>query len=553
VSLVVLTAVIGGCAPQNATITAGEYTAFLAISNSITYQRGDLKLDQFDRQYYVDCREFFDATVKETEDFRLGEGTGEQGDVRLPICTGDPGVGGNWPPTQETWMDDDGFLVVGSELDPWRGEAVITSEGDVQISFHQPLPGARDDLRFAIAIDPDFQPRQCVQNESGDGVEYKEIDGDWVAGWSGDIKEGEGGGRLFYLNALAYQFAPRETIEHNLDPATADLRRWNIPDEWQGGYSEAKFSDDRLFMRSARYGDPASYLTYETASNSLGGLDLLPDVFTGDIYYCQSWREEYNRCLEPARLQTYSACIAAATDQLGRDQCGISFSECLEDEEAGFSGDRLGEDGDILIGIGIPFYGFGSFTRSGLVVSGYELCTIEYAACANEATLDGESTAPCEAEFATCHEEAYQACKTSTDDVATSASRQIRNELARAGVPGAEEPEEGETAGALQTLQPRYHKNEWRTPDGFAAGIDDWSELNFNWIRFDEGSELEVGGSASGTFQLVYDAIDSASRLFIRGSFEVKKFKKDTWTTKNLPPIKFEENGTTECGTLPEN
>lgn len=543
-SFVLASVLVAGCSPQNAKITGGEYTAFLGVSNSISYQRQNLQYDKFDRQYYIDCR-VFDAAggPKENEADRLGEGTGEQGDVRLPICEGDQG-GQAWPPTEETWMGDDGFLVLGSTLDPWRGEAIITSEGDVQISFHQPLPGSADDMRFSFTVDPNFAPKDCVPTADGTGVEAKPIDGDWVEGWSGNLGTDEGGGRLFYLNANAYQFAPKETYEHNLDPATKDLRRWNFPNEWMAGYTEAKFGDDRLFMRSTRYGDPASYLSYENSQNSLGGIDLTPDVYSGDLYYCQSWRPEYDICLEPARLQTYRSCRDAAellvetADRLvAREQCAMSFADCLEEDEANFSGRRSNG----FIGIGISFYGFGSaLPASGALLSGYQQCAADYAFCAYSAT----DTATCEAEFVSCHDEAYATCRSETESLAYDASDAVASELKKAGVPGYDEAD----ANGLLPIQPRVDTNDWRTPDGTAAGVADWMEVNFNWVKFDEGSELEPGGAATGSFQLVYDAADSASRLFIRGKFEVSHFRKDTWTTKYLPPVKFEEFGTTECG-----
>jgi hypothetical protein len=38
----------------------------------------------------------------------------------------------------------------------------------------------------------------------------------------------------------------------------------------------------------------------------------------------------------------------------------------------------------------------------------------------------------------------------------------------------------------------------------------------------------------------------------VRGSFKVDRFKRDRWTTDYLPAVKFEENGTTFCGTTVE-
>ena len=66
-------------------------------------------------------------------------------------------------------------------------------------------------------------------------------------------------------------------------------------------------------------------------------------------------------------------------------------------------------------------------------------------------------------------------------------------------------------------------------------------------VETDAGSDLSVGGSASGKFFLVFDAIDSYSRFFVSGEFNVDRIKKDRWTTDDLNAIKIEENGTVLC------
>jgi hypothetical protein len=409
------------CAPQNASLT-GEFTAFLADGSSITLQRDNLKLGQFERNYAVDCRDFATArNEEENEELRL--------DDRLQICQGDVDENGvtigrdDWPPTHETWLADSGFVVVGEPLDPWRGEGIITSEGDVQIGFHHRLPGGPD-FRFAIVVDPDFQPRSCVQAEDGEGVSYEPVDGDWVENWSTDLQEGETG-RLFYLHAGSYQFNPSRL------PSAADPSPpvWFLPNEWLAGYSRGRFADDDFRVRPPRYATPETYFSYDSA-------ELAGDAATvrrDDLFFC-SWAGE-----------------EADPDYAVFDGCMVNQFERAEE-----IADEVAEE--------------------------FELVDLQ---------VESES---------------------------------------------------------LPSMRPRIHPNLWRTPNTNAAGLDGWVEFHYSWIRFDEGSDLSTGGAATGEFQMVFDAFDSASRFFVRGSFDVKRFKRDTWTTEYLPPVKFEEAGTTQCG-----
>jgi hypothetical protein len=408
------------CAPQNVSLE-GDFTALLSDNGSVTLDRGNLKLDEFDRQYAIDCRDFATArSDEENEVLRLNN--------RLPLCRGDVNEDGvtvsreDWPPQHETWLDNDGFVVVGSAFDPWRGEAIITSEGDVQIAFHQRLPGG-EDFRFAIAVDPDFQPRTCVQSEDGEGVDYAQVDGDWIGNWSQGLEEGD---RMFYMNSGAYQFNPQ-----NL-PALSnpDPDQWYLPNEWQAGFSRGRFADDLFRVRPTRFATPESYFAF--ADFEGGGSAAA--VSRSDLFHCPWAGEEFD-----PNYELHANCVAG---QEGR-------METIADE----------------------------------VLSEYELIDLP---------LDSE---------------------------------------------------------LFPSMRPRVHANAWRTPDDSNAGLDGWLEFHYSWIRFDAGSELETGGAATGEFQMVFDANDSPSRFFVRGKFNVSKFKRDTWTTEYLPPTKFAENNSTLCGT----
>lgn len=62
-----------------------------------------------------------------------------------------------------SWLIDDAFYLKEDKFEPWRSEAVMTSEGDFQITLHQRL-GNGEDFRVAFVIDPTFQPVECVQS-----------------------------------------------------------------------------------------------------------------------------------------------------------------------------------------------------------------------------------------------------------------------------------------------------------------------------------------------------------------------------------------------------
>jgi len=403
------------CAPQNADISVGDYTVYLSDNGSVTLRKGRIDPNGYENHTAVDCR-LFESARNNAQNEQLRLGGPEDGFDRLKICPGDRDVSSSdWPPVQEEWLDFDGFHVLTEDLSVWRGEGIITGEGDLQIGFHHRAPGGAD-LRFAIVIDPNFQPRQCRQTADGEGVELVDLDGNWLEEWSKDAPEG---GTTFYLNAGGYQFNPRSVESYNPSSASSNLDLWILPREWLAGYAEGHLGDDRFIMRGPRYADPGSYLSYEYAE---AGAGAAARIGVNNLYMV--------------------------------DYCG---DDCADDAK---------EDANV----------------------------------------------------------AY-------------------SELVRAGLPERDD---------LPSYKPRVHDNAWREYDGNQPGIDGWVEMHYNWIRFDEGSSFEKGGEASGEFALVMDALESASRIFIRGRFEVKRWKNDVWTTAFLPPIKYEQNETSLCGVPPD-
>jgi hypothetical protein len=227
-----------GCKPTNASVTDGEFTAFLATSTSRTLNEEELDVDAFAEHWQVDCR------PDVADEDRL-EGA-------LDICS-------DFSPSHELWTLLDAYEVVKEPLAPWRGEAILTSEGDLQITFHHSLPGFGQDFRFAFIVNPEFQPTECVLDDSGNTV-AADINGNWIDNWSADAGEGS----LFYLNAGSYQF----------NPADLDDAPWVLPDEWLAGFATSKFSVEDMPLRPARYGYPAAYSSFELDETPLTADDL---------------------------------------------------------------------------------------------------------------------------------------------------------------------------------------------------------------------------------------------------------------------------------------
>jgi hypothetical protein len=236
--------VLSACSPQNAELTSGSYTMFLSKNTSTVVSQGKVDLDNFENTWNIDCRNLAD------EDLRLSD--------PLDVCHGFNDLVGTADRSvnHEGWVNLDAFHVVHETLDPWRGEAIMTSEGDLQLIFHNRLNGGQD-MRFAIVVDPNFRPRVCEQTD--DGVVWADVDGDWMANWSNQLGHenfpGEGdSGTLIPLNSGAYQFNPNPT---------SDSEPWYFPDEWAAGYSQARWASEIMYMRTTRYGKPSAYSSFE--------------------------------------------------------------------------------------------------------------------------------------------------------------------------------------------------------------------------------------------------------------------------------------------------
>lgn len=305
IRLVPALALLAACAPQNASLVSGSYIAFIADATSISLQKEAIDPDKYNQggepcgegaqpgdscSYNMDCRTFENglfASESDEEALRLEE--------PIKIC-GD----NEWPPEHEEWATQAGFRVVTESLDPWRGEALVTSEGDLQIAFHHRVPGGSD-MRFILAVDPDFAPTHCITDADGKVVR-EPYDGDWVEHWSrgtdvhpaglayieslppddpqepGELIEAYDhllpylDGRLYFLNDDSYQLNPSQTDDF-----------WYFPDYWQAGSNIGKFVEEDIGNRSPRYADPWVYNYIDLTDGY-----YTPNPTVADLFYCES-------------------------------------------------------------------------------------------------------------------------------------------------------------------------------------------------------------------------------------------------------------------------
>lgn len=263
-NLFLLTA-LTGCAPQDATVS-GDWFAWVAANSSATVE--DEKLS-FDGATAFECSgRGWDPEACDFEPGYIG-------------TTGGPGdkyVGGDCPMTNaagnfnrkdgacnvsytsacneeslktfdeqcaelqslenNTWINDDGHYGLTGDIEPWRTEALINSEGDLQLTVHIDL-GSGEDFRFGFAIDPNFAPVDCLEDEEGNAYVAHRDGSNWVDEWSED----EDGNRIYYLNTGAYQHNPFKGAD-----------TWYLSDDMLSGYGFSKFAAEELSSVPVNYG-----------------------------------------------------------------------------------------------------------------------------------------------------------------------------------------------------------------------------------------------------------------------------------------------------------
>ena len=303
----ILLAALTGCAPDDATV-GGDWFAWLASQSSATVAEANLS---FDNATVFECSgRGWDPETCDYEGGYIGpEGPGYSDSDRFiggdcprtnaagnfnrsdGPCNGDytsgcdaEDVAGFESECEElrslefnTWIVDDGYYGLTGEITPWRTEALLNAEGDLQLTVHVELPADKSnddaeaqDFRFNFSIDPDFEPLDCLEDENGDAsVEWRD-GSNWVDEWSED----EDGHRIFYLNSGAYQVNPNDSGN-----------TWYLSNDMLSGFGIAKFAAEEASSRPTDYGHyeldgtGPSFLAIDSHEN--------PDLSTYDQKYAE--------------------------------------------------------------------------------------------------------------------------------------------------------------------------------------------------------------------------------------------------------------------------
>mgnify|MGYP007046920529 CR=1 FL=1 len=158
---------LAACTPHDAEVT-GSFHTWLADGSSQTIALDKLPLED---ATLIDCRwevgdeasEAAEGSVCNTNDpdnLVVNPNDPDEEQTDLVYATGD----NSWKTSPFLWLYNDAFWLKQGKLDPWRSEALITSEGDFQLTFHHQLPGKGGDFRVAFVIDPVFEPEVCIQS-----------------------------------------------------------------------------------------------------------------------------------------------------------------------------------------------------------------------------------------------------------------------------------------------------------------------------------------------------------------------------------------------------
>jgi hypothetical protein len=304
-----------GCTPQDATLS-GDWFVWLAAQSSATIEEDALALESstvfscngkgwlqdecgFDEKYfgpkngYSDSDKFIGGDCKRAEGSVAGicdgdfiDNCGATEDLNEDgVVDGADAIYGFAEECKyidnaefQTWMKDDAYYGMTGKIgeyknaegelvnDTWRSEAIINSEGDLQLTVHVDLGqkcwtnkdgdeecNEPQDFRFHFSIDPDFEPIECRTDEDDKAV-VEHVDGSsWVDEWSED----EDGYRIFYLNSGSYQVNPNDSETW-----------WYLNNEALSGWGFAKFAAEEFYSHAGRYGN------YDEEGNGQGFLGI---------------------------------------------------------------------------------------------------------------------------------------------------------------------------------------------------------------------------------------------------------------------------------------
>ncbi|HND28900.1 MAG TPA: hypothetical protein PKY30_01035 [Myxococcota bacterium] len=218
--MTLLSLLLVGCVPNDAEVKA-TYAFYMADDTSDSLA-GLRARNQFEKQtdlVPVDCRELAEETLRLT-----GADT---------ACAGEEPVWFPWISRYAYYLKEG---TVSTDDDIYRAEALINSEGDLQLTVHADM-GALQDFRFGFTIDPHFQPTECADDGTG-AMALQNVDGDWLAEWSAN----DDGYTVWELNGGSFQVNPNNQDDY-----------WYFPPEWEAGVSFARFGDEPLIHRATDF------------------------------------------------------------------------------------------------------------------------------------------------------------------------------------------------------------------------------------------------------------------------------------------------------------
>jgi hypothetical protein len=279
-----------GCAPQSAELSDATLTAWLNEDTSLPIFADliDLSAENYDERWDIDCRPLEENEQFLRDDFAEADITNDL----LDLCA--PDDGDTDIAAEQVWLNERAWRGLQMPLDDtWRGEGIFTNEDDLHVTFHHRMPGG-EDFRWVFAIDPDFNPTECVGE--GDDVSAEPIDGtEWLTAWSdtwsalgdrndlprflADAVERFPNGTLYPLNARSYQFDIR-----NLG-GQANQRDWPLPEEWLSGFAQGRFVNENLRSRPGRFANEFIYSITDGGAFGLNAAVARDSVWYGD---CQA-------------------------------------------------------------------------------------------------------------------------------------------------------------------------------------------------------------------------------------------------------------------------
>jgi hypothetical protein len=453
----------------------------------------------------LDCRDLAGVATASSADYPYdGYTPSEIRDERLPgarfysDCGSYADVGdGNYEftpyvPQFFSWLNYYSYYVNGDRLDSgdkiYREEAIITYEGDLQLTVHADTPFG--DVRFGFVVDPKFQPKECVDDESTGGSKWAEIDGDWLDAWSSDYPQDDGY-TVYYVN---------EGSSYQLDPYNFE-DYWLFIQEWSAAYTFARFGDEQFYGHSTDYQDTLGLPLWVPGAGY--------DDYSNYPYYTSDGTYYY----------TYG--------QYGDLSCDASIRRVSNADDGDFCG-TFSSYQDLLESVRL------NMTRGGFVEAGDtgsdDLFPNYYFPDRRE---------PINEELGLMGKAANFPLDLRVED--NSWRPTIELEQAREDYLAAN----GDTAG----FDPRTVDYKAEGLDGW-VGINP-SYVRFKQgVDLTTLKPGKLDKPLEGDFQFYYEALDnSASKLLIRGTFKINKLEEDVWgPDETMMETTQARNDTPECG-----